>query len=231
MNNQSKAFTIKDMPNQERPRERMAKYGPEALSNTELLAIILRSGTKNDSAMNLASKILKNEHGLKFLYDSSFEELQSIKGIGIAKASQIKASLELGRRFKSFKDMDPIYIKTPEDAADLVMEDMRYLKKEFLKIILLNTKNMVINVKSISIGSLNSSIVHPREIFVEAIKASSASVIICHNHPSGDPSPSQEDINITRRVFEAGKIIGIELVDHIIIGDGKYISLKEKNII
>lgn len=231
MENLSRNFTIKDIPEQERPRERLEKFGAEILSNVELLAIILRSGTRNDSAMTLASKLLKNGPGLKCLYESSFEELKSIKGIGSAKASQIKAALELGRRLKTFKGEDKIYIKTPEDAALLVMEDMRHLKKECLKIILLNIKNMVISVKDVSVGSINSSIVHPREIFVEAIKTSSASIIICHNHPSGDPTPSQEDINITKRIYEAGRIIGIDLIDHIVIGDGRYISLKERNLI
>lgn len=231
MENLSRNFTIKDIPEQERPRERLEKFGAEILSNVELLAIILRSGTRNDSAMTLASKLLKNGPGLKCLYESSFEELKSIKGIGSAKASQIKAALELGRRLKTFKGEDKIYIKTPEDAALLVMEDMRYLRKECLKIILLNIKNMVISVKDVSVGSINSSIVHPREIFVEAIKTSSASIIICHNHPSGDPAPSQEDINITKRIYEAGRIIGIDLIDHIVIGDGRYISLKERNLI
>lgn len=231
MNSLNKNFTIKDIPEQERPRERLAKYGPEILSNVELLAIILRSGTRHDSAINLASRLLNNDSGIKYLYECSFEELKDVKGIGTAKASQIKAALELGRRLKTFKDTNNAFIKTPADIAELVMEDMRYLKKEYLKLILLNTKNMVVSVKDISIGNLNSSIVHPREIFVEAIKVSSASIVICHNHPSGDPTPSQEDINVTKRVYEAGKIVGIDLIDHIIIGNGKYISLKEKNII
>lgn len=225
-----KSFTIKDIPEQERPRERLAKYGAEILSNAELLAIILRSGTKNDSAINIANKLLKLDSGIKYLHEASFEELKKVKGIGTAKASQIKAALELGRRLRTFKDNNSVFIKSPGDAAALVMEDMRYLKKELLKIILLNVKNMVVSVKDVSIGSINSSIVHPREIFVEAIKYSSASIVICHNHPSGDPAPSQEDINVTKRIYEAGRIVGIDLVDHIIIGDGRYISLKEKNI-
>jgi DNA repair protein RadC len=231
MNCLNKNFTIKDIPEQERPRERLEKFGPEVLSNAELLAIILRTGTRSDSALNLANRLLSSESGVKYLYESSFEELKSLKGIGTAKASQIKAALELGRRLKSYRGNDSIFIRTPGDAAELVMEDMRYLKKECLKAIMLNIKNMVTCIRDISIGSINSSIVHPREIFVEAIKVSSASIIICHNHPSGDPTPSQEDISVTRRIFEAGKIIGIDLIDHVIIGDGKYVSLKEKNVI
>lgn len=227
----SRKHTIKDIPEGERPRERLAKFGAEVLSNSELLAIILRTGTPSESALDIANRLLKNGNGIRCLYELNFEELRAIKGIGEAKASQIKASLELGRRLKTYRDVSSPYIKAPCDAAELVMEDMRYLKKECLRLMMLNTKNMVIAVKDISIGSLNSSIVHPREIFVEAIRVSSASIIMCHNHPSGDPSPSQEDINVTRRVYEAGKIVGIDLIDHIIIGDGRYLSLKEKGII
>lgn len=222
---------MKEMPQSERPRERLVKYGAEVLSNAELLAIILRSGSRGDSALSLANRLLSGASGLRCLYECSLQELMGIKGVGEAKASQIKASLELGKRLRSFRGGSDLYIKSPCDAAEIVMEDMRYLKKECLRVILLNVKNMVICVKDISIGSINSSIVHPREIFVEAIKSASASVIICHNHPSGDPTPSEEDIKVTRRVFEAGKIIGIDLLDHIIIGDGSYVSLKERNII
>jgi len=161
-----KSLTIKDIPEMERPRERLAKYGAEVLSNIELLAIIIRSGNKQDSAINLASKLLKSQSGIRHLQESSIEELKSVKGIGLAKASQIKAALELGRRLRTFKDNNSIYVKTPSDAAELVIEDMRYLKKECLKVILLNIKNMVISIKDVSVGSLNSSIVHPREIFV-----------------------------------------------------------------
>jgi DNA repair protein RadC len=231
MDDYKKNMTIKDMPISERPRERLAKYGSEVLSNIELLAIILRTGNRSDSAIGLATKLLSDERGIRHLCELSFDELKKMKGIGPAKASQIKASFELGRRVRSFKDNNSYFIKTPKDAAELIMEDMRYLKKEHLRLILLNTKNSVISIKDISIGSLNSSIVHPREVFIEAIKNSSASIIICHNHPSGDPIPSKEDIDVTKRVYEAGKIIGIDLIDHIIIGDGKYISMKERNII
>lgn len=227
----SRCFTIKDMPAEERPRERLARYGAEVLSNAELLAIIIRSGTRYDSAINIANKLLKNEAGVRYLYELGYDELKNINGIGDAKACQIKAALELGKRLKSYKGNEAVFIKCPADAADLVMEDMRYLKKECMRVIMLNVKNMVISMKDVSIGSINSSIVHPREIFVEAIKSSCASIIICHNHPSGDPTPSQEDINVTKRIFEAGKIVGIDLIDHLVIGDGRYISLKEKNVL
>lgn len=222
-------FRIKDIPHDERPRERLIKFGPESLSNAELLAILLRTGTKDSNAINLAQNII-SKNGLDFLSNCTIEELSSIKGVGLAKAAQIKAAIELGKRLRGLRNSNKIKITSPRDVFNLIGEDMRYLKKEFLRIILLNTKNIVIDIKDISIGSLNSSIVHPREVFNEAIRKSSSSIIICHNHPSGDPEPSMEDINITKRLFEVGKVVGIELLDHIIIGDGCYISLKEKNL-
>lgn len=228
---EKQSFTIKDLPIEERPRERLIKYGPEVLSNAELLAIIIRTGTKSESAINLANKLISSAEGLKFLSTSSVQELANIKGIGSAKASVIKASIELGKRLKGYRDFNTIKISSPQDAVGIVMEDMRYFKKEYLRVIFLNTKNIVIDVKDLSIGSLNASVVHPREIYSEAIRKSSSSIIVCHNHPSGDPTPSQEDINITKRLFEVGKLVGIDMLDHIIIGDGSYISLKEKSII
>lgn len=228
---QSERFTIKDIPEADRPRERLIRYGSEALSNSELLAIILRTGTKSETAIDMANRLISSKEGLKFLSNCTIQELSQIKGIGNAKASQIKAAVELGKRIKNYRTDNRIKINCPEDIADLVMEDMRYLKKEYLRVIFLNTKNIVIDVKDLSIGSLNASVVHPREIYSEAIRRSSASIVICHNHPSGDPTSSQEDINITRRLHEVGKLVGIDLLDHVIIGDGCYISLKEKGIL
>lgn len=221
-------ITIKELPEEERPREKLIRYGESALSNAELLAILLRTGTKNESALSLAYKILKQQEGLRFLTDCTVQELGNISGIGQAKAAQLRAAVELGKRVSAFVKEQDNYVKCPQDVANLLMEEMRYLKKEYMKLILLNVKCNVISIENISIGNLNASIVHPREVYLPAIKKSSASVIMVHNHPSGDPTPSNEDINITKRIAEAGKIIGIELVDHIIIGDGRYISLKEK---
>lgn len=224
-------LTIKDIPVEDRPRERLIKYGTEALSNAELLAIIIRTGTKSDNAINIANRILGSKEGLNFLSNSTLQELGNIKGIGIAKAAQIKAAVELGRRLKVYRIDNKLKISSPKDAAEIVMEDMRHLKKEHLRVIFLNTKNVVIDISDLSIGSLNASVVHPREIFSEAIRKSSASIIVCHNHPSGDPTQSQEDVNITKRLYEVGKIVGIDLLDHIIIGDNCYVSLKEKGIL
>jgi DNA repair protein RadC len=226
-----KALRIMDLPECERPREKLLRYGAETLSNGELLAIILRVGNSNENIISLSNRILKEAGGLNGLLTSGSEEFLSLKGIGSAKASQLLALAEISKRFKSFKSGDEYKISQPKDAAELIMESMRHLKQECLKVIMLNTKNIVITIKDISIGSLNSSIVHPREVFCEAIKRSSASIIISHNHPSGDPAPSSEDISLTHRIKECGKLIGIELLDHIIIGNGCYVSLKEKGIL
>ena len=222
--------TIKNLPEEERPRERLARHGASVLSNAELLAILLRTGTREESAISLAHRILVQEQGLRYLADSNVEQLSSINGIGKAKAAQIKAAIELGKRLAAFESGADKPLKCPQDVAGLLMEEMRYLKKEHMKLVLLNVKCNLISVEEISVGSLNASIVHPREVFNPAIRKSSASIIMVHNHPSGDPSPSSEDISITARIAEAGKLIGIELVDHIIIGDGKYISMKEKGL-
>ena len=223
-------FSLKNVPLCERPRERLIKYGPEVLTNSELIAVIIGTGTRNEGVMNLSSKLLKEEEGIQFLSTSTIAELKSYKGIGSVKAAQIKAAVELGRRMRNYRSERKIRISSPSEAAELVMEDMRYLKKEMLKVIFLNTKNYVMDITDISIGSLSSSIVHPREIYTEAIRKCCASIIVSHNHPSGDPQPSSEDISVTKRIAEAGKIIGIELTDHIIIGDGIYTSMKEKGL-
>lgn len=219
---------MKDVPKEERPRERLLKYGEKYLSNQELLAILIGSGTQKYSVMELANRILMHFEGLKLLSEATIEELTAIRGIGKAKGVTILAALELGRRIQQYKPEDRYVIRSPEDGADYIMEEMRSLNQEHLVALFLNTKNQIIHHQTIFIGSLNASIVHPREIFREAVKRSAASIICAHNHPSGDPSPSQEDIHVTRRLVEAGKIMGIELLDHLVIGHNKYISLKEK---
>ncbi|MFZ5965934.1 MAG: RadC family protein [Bacillota bacterium] len=225
-------LTIKNMAESERPREKLLQHGVNGLSNSELLAILIRTGTKDFSAIDLAQRILAFRHdGIQFLTDCTIQELSEIKGIGISKACQIIASIELGKRIAKAGGNKKNSIQSPKDAADIVMEEMRYYKKEYFKIIILNTKNEIISIENISVGSLNASLVHPREVFVEAIRKSGAAIILLHNHPSGNSYPSSEDISITNRLVEAGKIIGIEVLDHIIIGDGKYTSLKELSII
>jgi DNA repair protein RadC len=225
-------YTIKNIPKDERPREKLLKYGSNSLTNSELMAIILRVGSKQDTAVTLSQKILGYEgRGLKNIADSNPEFLLKFHGISDAKAAQILAAVELGKRVSRIEKENKYKITSPQDISGYVMEDMRYLKKEYFKIILLDTKNQILDLVTISIGSLNSSIVHPREVFNEAVKKSAASIILIHNHPSGDTNPSKEDINITNRLIEAGNIMGIKVLDHIIIGDGVYLSFKEENII
>ncbi|MBM7648947.1 DNA repair protein RadC [Bacillus ectoiniformans] len=219
---------IRDVPPADRPRERMRTGGAGSLSNHELLAILLRSGTKNESVLQVANRVLQAFEGLRMLKDASLEEITAIKGIGEAKAIQIMAALELGRRVSDLKFEERYVIRSPEDGANYVMEDMRFLSQEHFVALYLNTKNQVLHKQTLFIGSLNASIVHPREVFKEAFRRSAASVICIHNHPSGDPAPSREDIEVTKRLAECGKILGIDLLDHLIIGEKKYVSLKEK---
>ncbi len=230
--NMKNKLKIKDLPLSERPYEKMESSGSEALSNAELLAIIIRTGIQNETSVELAQRLLTMDEegsGLSFLYDTSLEELQGIHGIGRVKAIQIKAVMELSKRIaSSFAAGGRVTVKSPQDISRLFMEEMRHLKKEVFKVIFLNTKNHVIKSTNISIGSLTASIVHPREVFKEAVKVGCAALIFLHNHPSGDPEPSSEDIETTKRLMSAGNILGIKVLDHIIIGDGKFVSLKEK---
>ncbi|QCJ43621.1 JAB domain-containing protein [Bacillus sp. S3] len=219
---------IRDFPQDERPRERFINHGPQSLSNHELIAILLRTGTKDESVLQLSNRLLNHFEGLRQLKNATLEEMIEMKGIGSAKAIQILAAVEIGRRIANLNYTDRYVIRSPEDGAKYVMNDMRFLTQEHFVCLYLNTKNQVIHKQTVFIGSLNASIVHPREVFREALKRSAASVIALHNHPSGDPSPSREDIEVTKRLVECGKIIGIELLDHLIIGENKFVSLKEK---
>ena len=231
--NESKPLMIKELPKDERPREKMLTKGAQALSNAELLAILLRTGTKNDSVLRVAERLLKKyeELGVAALSSLGPQELSKIKGIGPVKAVTIIAAIELGKRLNGLASADKPVILAPGDAANLLMARLRYEPREHFIIILLSTKNHVLATPTISIGSLNASIVHPRELFREAINHSAAAVILVHNHPSGDPTPSSEDIALTLKLVDAGKILEIHVLDHVIIGDNKYVSLKEKGII
>jgi DNA repair protein RadC len=219
---------IRDYPTDERPRERMVQSGAASLSNQELLAIILRTGTKSESVLQLSNRVLTTFEGFRLLKEASLEEITEINGIGLAKAVQIMAAVEIGRRISNLAFDDRYSIRSPEDGANYVMNDMRFLSQEHFVCLYLNTKNQVLHKQTIFIGSLNASIVHPREVFKEAFRRSAASIICIHNHPSGDPTPSREDIEVTKRLVECGKIIGIDVLDHLIIGEKKYVSLKEK---
>lgn len=222
---------LKDLPEDLKPRERLYQLGPEVLSNREVLAILLRTGTHGENVLELAERILTEAGGLIGLVRLSTHELEQVHGIGPAKAAQVKAALELGKRSIAADPTVKPIINSPSDVADLVMEEMRNLDREHFRIMHLSTRNNVLGISAVSVGSLNSSIVHPRECFKEAIRRNANSIILLHNHPSGDPAPSREDLDITRRLTEGGKILGIEVLDHVIIGEKRYVSLKEQGII
>jgi len=226
-----KSFTIHDLPISERPRERLQKFGVSALSAQEILALILGRGVSGESVMVTAQRLLSRFGSLKGIADASVEELFQVKGIGLAKSAQIKAAFELANRLEGYAESeDKTIVKTPEDVVGLVRGRLRGKKKEYFLALLLDTRGQLIKVSEISVGSLDTSIVHPREAFKEAISASAASVIFVHNHPSGDPAASEDDIKLTKRLAEAGEIVGIEVLDHIIIGDKNHLSLKSKGL-
>ncbi len=227
-----KRYTLRELPVSERPREKLMNYGVERLSNAELIALIIRTGHKDDTAIDVANKILSiDEKGLSHLSNISIKELTEIKGIGVCKACQILSSIEIGKRINRWSAEEKIKVSSPDILVNLVSDEMRYLNKEHFNIAILDTKNQIIAIENISIGTLNASIVHPRDVFHAAINRSANSIILIHNHPSGDPSPSNEDINITQRLVDVGEILGIKVLDHIIIGDNRYVSFKEKQLI
>lgn len=219
---------IRDVHRADRPRERLIRQGASSLSNQELVAILLRTGTKEESVLVLANRVLSSFDKIQDMKDATLEEYTKVKGIGEAKAVQLLAAAEIGKRLYQKYSEERYTIRSPEDAASYLMTDMTSLRQEHVVVLFLNIKNEVLHKQTIFIGSLNSSIIHPREIFREAVKRSAASIICAHNHPSGNPAPSPEDIEVTERLEEAGRLMGIELLDHIIIGDHQFISLKEK---
>ena len=223
----SSELMIREMADFDKPRERLLYYGADKLTNQELLAILIATGNKNESSISLAAKVLKELPSIRELRDITYEELTTIKGIGKVKAITILAFIELAVRMHSHSREETHYIRSPEDVSNILMEKIRYYNQEHFIVLYLTTKNMVIEEKTIFIGSLNSSLVHPREIFREAVKRSAAAFICVHNHPSGDPTPSKEDIEVTKRLKECGDLIGVDFLDHIIIGDGRFVSLKE----
>jgi len=220
-----KSFTIHDLPKDERPRERLVKFGEQALSAQELLQLILGRGVAGESVAITAQKLLSHFGSLQKLSEASIEELSSIKGIGLAKAAQIKAAFEIGRRLStqalSYKSKE---LTDPEKVYRLVKSKLKDYHKEHFYIIALNSRNY--SIAEVSVGSLNASIVHPREVFAEAIKSKAASVIFVHNHPSGDPDPSEGDLLLTKKLVESGKILGIEVFDHIIVVKDGFFSFK-----
>jgi DNA repair protein RadC len=221
---------IRDMAEQDRPRERLQQVGPGAVSTAELLAIILRTGSGGENVLRLAERLLAEFDSLPGLSRASIMELMNVKGVGAAKASEVKAALELGRRLMASAPEDRPVVSSPADAANLLMSEMMFLEQEHLRLILLDTRNRVLQTPTIYVGSLNTSVVRIGELFRAAIKANAAAMIVVHNHPSGDPAPSPEDIRVTRQLADAGKLMDIEVLDHIVIGHQRYVSLKERGL-
>lgn len=222
--------TIKELPEDERPRERLEHFGSNALSSTELVAIILRVGTKDENVIRLAQRLLTQYGGLLGLAQAPFTELVAVKGLGQAKITQLKAAFELGRRLLIASPQERPTVKSPGDVANLLMMEMAILEQEHLCTVLLDSKNHVLKVHTVYVGSLNTAVVRVGELFREAIRYNSAALIVAHNHPSGDPTPSAEDVHVTRQIVEAGKLLNIDVLDHLVIGQARWVSLKERGL-
>lgn len=221
---------IRDMPEEDRPRERLLQVGAEAVSTAELLAIIMRTGVGGENVLHLAERLLSHFGSLPGLSRASIAELMEVNGVGQVKAIEIKAALEIGRRLMATAPEDRSRVTSPSDAANLLMSEMMFLEQEHLRLILLDTRNKVLNTPTIYVGSLNTSVIRVGELFRAAIKENAAALIVAHNHPSGDPSPSPEDVNVTRQIVKAGALLDIEVLDHIIIGRQRFVSLKERGL-
>ena len=224
------SMKMKELPISERPYEKLELYGSEMLSNAELLAIIIKTGTRNENSLAVAQNILRlksttDKEDLRFLCDTTIEEFMKIKGIGKVKAIQLKAIGELTKRISKPLNKKKIKIKSTKDVAELLMAELRYEKREIAKVVILNSKNIILRIVNISFGGTNFASIAPKEILAEAIKMQSPKIILVHNHPSGDPKPSKEDFRVTDRIYECADIMGIELLDHIVIGDGTYESI------
>ncbi|MBQ7479341.1 MAG: DNA repair protein RadC [Selenomonadaceae bacterium] len=227
------AIMVRDLPIDERPREKLMAAGAACLSNVELLAILLRTGTRENSVLRVAEQVLARykDVGITAMMSMSVAELSSVQGVGAVKAATILAAVELGRRLSQKAAEKVEIVHGPEDVAHYAMPRFRFEQKEHFAVMLLNTKNHILGLTDVSVGSLSASIVHPREVFQTALRYAAAAMILVHNHPSGDPSPSREDINVTQRLVKAGKIMDIPVLDHIILGDNRFVSIKEKGLL
>ena len=221
---------IRDLPTGERPRERLRDHGPRFLSNAELIAILLRTGVTGENVVNLSVRLLSHFQGLPGLARASFSELSALKGISEAKSCQVMAALELGRRLNSLQPQDRPVISSPGDVANLLAAEISFLEQEHLRVVLLDTKNHLLGINEIYVGNVNSSVVRPAEVLRPAIRENAVALIVVHNHPSGDPAPSPEDAAITRELREAGALLGIEVLDHVILGSNGHVSLKEQGL-
>ena len=223
-------YTIREWAEEERPRERLLRVGAQSLSTAELLAILLRVGIPGETAVDLARRLLQQFGGLPGLQRASLEDLQAQRGVGMAKAAQIKAALELGRRLQLARHGERPRIGSPEDAAALLLYEMSALEQEHLRTLLLDTRNQVLRIHDVVRGSVNSAQVRIAEIFREAVRANATALILAHNHPSGDPTPSADDLALTRQALEAGRLLDIQVLDHLIIGGNRFVSLKARGV-
>jgi DNA repair protein RadC len=221
---------IKDLPVGERPRERLARLGEGALSTAELLAIILRTGVGGESVLDMATRLIYQYGGLPGLARASVAELRAEKGMGEAKTAQLKAALELGRRMLLASPEDRFVIRSPADVAQLLMAEMSHLEQEHFQVLYLDTRNRLLGSETVYVGSLNASHIRVGEVFRDAVKRNCAAIIVAHNHPSGDPTPSPEDVEVTRQLVAAGNLLDIELLDHLIIGQQRFVSLRERGL-
>ncbi|RPJ23873.1 MAG: JAB domain-containing protein [Chloroflexi bacterium] len=228
--NSTPIYRIMDLHESDRPRERLASLGPQALSNAELIAILLRVGVRGESAVAVGQRLLNKFGGLSGLHRAPFKELMDQHGLGEAKASQIKAAIELGRRLTLESPEERPAINSPADAAALVQYEMSALEQEHLRVILLDRRNRVMETVEVYKGSVNSSQIRIGEVFKEAIRKNASAVVVIHNHPSGDPTPSPDDVAVTRAIVQAGKLLDVEVLDHLVIGQGRWVSLKERGL-
>jgi DNA repair protein RadC len=226
----SSIYRIMDLHESDRPRERLASLGPQALTNAELMAILLRVGVKGESAVTVGQRLLNKFGGLGGLHRAPFADLKKQHGLGDAKAAQIKAAIELGRRLTLESPEERPMINSPADAAALVSYEMSALEQEHLRVLLLDRRNRVLETVEVYRGSVNSSQIRIGEVFKEAIRKNSSAIIVIHNHPSGDPTPSPDDVAVTRAIVQAGKLLDVEVLDHLVIGQGKWVSLKERGL-
>ena len=224
------SVAIRDMPADERPRERLARYGAQSLASAELLAIVLRTGTRNCSAVHLAEQLLSRFGGVRGLASADLTTLAKVHGVGNVKAIEIAACVELGQRMHAHADERPS-ITCPEDVVRVVGVTFADQKQEHFRVLLLDTKGRLLKQSQVSMGTLDASLVHPREVFKQAVLASAASIIVVHNHPSGDPAPSAADRDVTERLAEAGRLMGIALLDHVVVGGGRWFSFKQQGLL
>ena len=232
MNETKNTYRITDLAVDERPRERLVKYGPGVLGNAELLAILLRVGVEGENVVQLAERLLRTYGGFTGLHRATVDDLTAQRGMGPAKAAQLKAALEVGERLRRATPDEKPSIHSPQDAADLLQHEMGALEQEELRVVLLDTRNRVMSVETVYVGSLNAAIVRPAEVFREAVRRNACSVIVAHNHPSGDARPSPEDIAVTTEIVKSGKLLDIDVLDHLVIGGtpGRFTSLKERGL-